>query len=192
MIMSKKTGQNHSAPHNSRATKKAAVLGSEKKSPALKAIAVVGVILAIGILLWLNPFGAGKDDAVATTPAAVIGKETVTHPVSLFTDGKARHFTYQLGDLTVRYFVLKSSDGIIRAAFDACDVCWPANKGYFQQGDVMVCRNCGRKFASVRINEVKGGCNPAPLNRRIQGDQLVIAVQDIMTGRAYFDFSRKG
>ncbi|HEY7527662.1 MAG TPA: Fe-S-containing protein, partial [Candidatus Deferrimicrobiaceae bacterium] len=58
------------------------------------------------------------------------------------------------------YFVLRSSDGTYRAAFDACDVCFRANRGYRQEGDLMVCNQCGQTFPSVKINEVKGGCNP--------------------------------
>ena len=53
----------------------------------------------------------------------------------------------------------------------------------------MVCMNCGRRFASVKINEVKGGCNPAPLKRTVVGDQLVVQVEDILSGSGYFDFS---
>jgi uncharacterized membrane protein len=109
----------------------------------------------------------------------------------MFDDGRARHFQHRANGLTIQYFVLKSSDGIIRAAFDACDVCWPAGKGYFQDGDVMVCRNCGRRFASVRINEVKGGCNPAPLTRTIRGNQLVIKIDDIISGQSYFNFKER-
>ena len=95
------------------------------------------------------------------------------------------------GNQTIRYFILKSSDGIIRAAFDACDVCWPAGKGYYQDGDYMVCRNCGRRFASVLVNEVQGGCNPAPLNRSIQNDKVVIQIKDIQEGRQYFKLDGK-
>jgi uncharacterized membrane protein len=109
----------------------------------------------------------------------------------MFADGKARHFDYPANGLTIRYFVLKSADGVIRAAFDACDVCWPAGKGYYQEGDEMVCRNCGRRFASVLINEVKGGCNPAPLHRTIQGDQLIIKAEDIIQGQTYFNFKER-
>jgi uncharacterized membrane protein len=116
----------------------------------------------------------------------------VTHPTSLFDDGKAHHFDFKTDDVTVRYFILKSADGVIRSAFDACDVCWPAGKGYYQEGRTMVCRNCGRRFDSVRINEVKGGCNPAPLNRSIVNNQLVLKVDDILKGKTYFDYSRKG
>ena len=116
---------------------------------------------------------------------------TVTYPVAMFADGKARHFDFKDGEHTIRYFIIKSADGVLRAAFDACDVCWPAGKGYYQEGEVMVCRNCGRKFVSTKVNEVKGGCNPAPLNRRVEGDLLVIENEDIRSGRGYFDFKGK-
>jgi uncharacterized membrane protein len=57
----------------------------------------------------------------------------------------------------------------------------------------MVCNNCGQRFPSVKINEIKGGCNPAPLNRKVVGDKLVIKVADIIEGGdLYFNFSRTG
>jgi uncharacterized membrane protein len=128
---------------------------------------------------------------VDSKPASASTKE-ITYPVKQFRDGKARHFKYKAADgIRIVYFIVKSSDGVIRAAFDACDVCWPAGKGYVQKGDFMICRNCGRRFASVRVNEVKGGCNPAPLKREVVGDKLVIQVKDILEGKSYFDFSKR-
>ena len=121
--------------------------------------------------------------AATTTP--------ITYPEKLFADGKARHFTYKTDDgVVIRYFIIKSSDGVTRAAFDACDVCWPENKGYTQQGDVMVCKNCGKRFPSTRINEVHGGCNPAPLKRKVEQGTVIIRVADILQGKRYFDFRR--
>jgi uncharacterized membrane protein len=170
------------------AAKKAAVLGAEKKSRLPLLVAVIGaVIIAAGAGFYVNRGGQVQSaTAPAPTPS---GSTAVTFPLSLFEDGKARHFEHKDGKYTIRYFVLKSSDGIIRAAFDACDVCWPAGKGYYQEGDNMVCRNCGRRFASVLVNEVKGGCNPAPLNRSVQDGKLIIQVKDILEGRQYFNFS---
>ena len=77
------------------------------------------------------------------------------------------------------------------AAIDACDVCYKAGKGYYQEGDNMVCRNCGRRFASNRINDVKGGCNPAPLNREVQGANLVITMKDINANKWYMKYRKK-
>jgi uncharacterized membrane protein len=170
--------------------KKAAVLGSGKKSrlPILAAIAGV-VLMAAGAIVYMS-MDSRDQTAIASAPASS-GSTVVSLPVSLFEDGKARHFEHPDGKLTIRYFILKSSDGIIRAAFDACDVCWPAGKGYFQEGDHMVCRNCGRRFASVLVNEVKGGCNPAPLNRNVADGEVIIQVKDILEGKQYFDIPAK-
>ncbi len=175
-----------------RSAKKAAVLNEKKSSKLpLIAVALCAVFIAAGATFYtLGP--SGKDNRFTTTGVeSAPGSEQVEFAVNLFSDGQARHFEYTAGKHTISYFILKSSDGIIRAAFDACDVCWPAGKGYVQQGDQMVCRNCGRKFDSVRINEVKGGCNPAPLKRRIDGDRLVIQKADILEGLQYFNFSKK-
>ncbi|MBW1797764.1 MAG: DUF2318 domain-containing protein, partial [Deltaproteobacteria bacterium] len=68
--------------------------------------------------------------------------------------------------------------------------CYRSGKGYVQEGDFMVCTNCGRKFASTRINEVKGGCNPAPLKRKINGKDLVIEMKDINANSWYCKYKK--
>jgi len=106
-------------------------------------------------------------------------------------DGKAHYFkvTADSGTL-VTFFTIKSGDGVIRAAIDACDVCYRSGKGYIQDGDFMVCTNCGQRFASSRINVVKGGCNPAPLNRRVEGKYLLISMADINQNAWYCEFKK--
>ena len=173
------------------AAKKAAVLGTEKKNRLPLFVALIGVvIIAAAAAVFYVSRGGQVQSATAVVPSAT-GSTSVAFPLSLFEDGKARHFEHKDGKISIRYFILKSSDGIVRAAFDACDVCWPAGKGYYQEGDHMVCRNCGRRFASVLVNEVKGGCNPAPLNRNVQNGKLIIQVKDILDGKQYFNFSGK-
>lgn len=81
---------------------------------------------------------------------------------------------------------MKSSDGVVRAALDACDTCYRERKGYHQQGDVMVCNNCRRTFRSVDINVLQGGCNPAPLERTVVGDHLVLTAASLELGAVYF------
>jgi uncharacterized membrane protein len=126
------------------------------------------------------------------TMASAAWSAEITYPVSTFSDGKARFYEYKAPDgIVIKYFILKSSDGVIRAAFDACDVCWEAGKGYTQKDDFMICKNCGRRFHSNKINEVSGGCNPAPLVRKIQDGKVVIDTQNILTGKRYFDFRGK-
>ncbi len=176
------------------AAKKAAVLGTDKKSRLPLFPMIAGAALIMGAAYYFIPTGSQKTLAAPsqTSSAAPVSQVSqITYPVDLFADGQARFFEYKGSDATIKYFILKSSDGIIRAAFDACDVCWPAGKGYYQDGDHMVCRNCGRRFASVLVNVVEGGCNPAPLTRGIENDSLVIKVNDILNGKQYFDFSKR-
>ncbi|MBU0516660.1 MAG: DUF2318 domain-containing protein [Proteobacteria bacterium] len=136
----------------------------------------------------------GCDSSEPAKPvSAAPGADHVSFATKTFDDHKARHYMHHTPDgILIRYFILQSSDGVIRAAFDACDVCWRSGKGYYQDGDYMVCRNCGRRFASVRVNEVRGGCNPAPLKRTVENGRLIIKVKDIEAGRQYFDFRRGG
>lgn len=184
------------------ADKKAAVLGAEKKKKGFLpyvTLSICALLVIAGLVLF--QFQGNGRSSQNLSQVQKTGQDirdlsqarVVTHPVSLFDEGKAKHFEFQTDNgLTIKYFVLKSSDGVVRAAFDACDVCWPSGKGYYQEGDAMVCRNCGKRFSSVKINEVKGGCNPAPLNRTINGDNLLIQVADILGGKSYFDFSKGG
>ena len=176
-----------------RAEKKAVVLGKEKNSrmPVVVVAALAALIMGYAVFVPAQKGEKGRMRPAAPAEAQA-ATDGVMYDKALFDDGKARYYSHAAPDGTiVKYFVLKSSDGVIRAAFDACDVCWRAGKGYAQQGDLMICRNCGRRFASVLVNEVKGGCNPAPLARTVQGDKVSIRIADILSGKRYFDFSGK-
>ena len=183
--------QNKKVTFEKRQAKKDVVLGAEKKGRLPLIVAIVCSVLIVGGGVYFATYDRSENAPVAASYSPQSVASQVSFPATLFEDGKARHFQHVAGEFKIKYFVLKSSDGIIRAAFDACDVCWPAGKGYYQEGDYMVCRNCGRKFASVLVNEVKGGCNPAPLNRMVENGKVIIEVKDILDGRQYFNFSGK-
>ena len=111
---------------------------------------------------------------------------TIQFTSSDFADGKARFYRFQGQSGPVDFFVVRSTDGVLRAAFDTCDVCYRERKGYRQEGNDMVCNNCGQHFRTDLVNVVKGGCNPAPLHRQLVSDKLLIAVNDIEQGAGYF------
>jgi uncharacterized membrane protein len=197
MAKNKKSKKRQPAANNSndlRTRKKEAVMGGDEKKGGLMPVIVAVVLVAAvvgGYTFYtrqstLAPVASFSPGPSVPANSAAVPPGMITYPVSLFEDGQAKHFEFQDGDRTIRYFVIKSADGVIRAAFDACDVCWPAGKGYYQEGDFMVCRNCGRKFASNLVNEVQGGCNPAPLKRSLDNGMLVIRPDDIRSGAGYF------
>ncbi|MBI3950295.1 MAG: DUF2318 domain-containing protein [Acidobacteria bacterium] len=153
---------------------------SQSSSKSSRIVALV-VILGMGIAILYVIFGGGGSEGPTgeSFQAVAAPGQDVRIPVSDVSDGRAKFYNYTLpSNREISFFVVKSSDGVVRAAFDACDVCFKSHKGYWQEGDDVVCNNCGRHFPSVSVNEVQGGCNPAPLARAVEGDQLVIKASD--------------
>lgn len=143
-------------------------------------VAVFAMIAAGGWFLFGNQPVGGP----AYVSAEQDGK--VRFSAEDFSDGNARFYRFQGQSGPISFFVVKSSDGVVRSAFNTCDVCYKALKGYRQEGHEMVCNNCDQRFPTDKINIVKGGCNPAPLNRQQLGEKIVIAAADIEKGSWYF------
>lgn len=93
----------------------------------------------------------------------------------------ATFYSYDSNGVTVRYFVVKDPQEAVHVAFDACDVCYEAKKGYKQIGTEMQCLNCGRQFAitSIGTENTAGGCWPSYLNMRIEGNNVLIQIADL-------------
>jgi len=189
--MAKKNKKNTANPSSSE-SKKAAVLGTGKKSKGPLILTLVAAAVLAGGAVYFLSGGNGSGPVASSAIASQNSASEFVYNAGDFADGRAKYYAYKTPEgLNIRYFLLKSSDGIIRAAFDSCDTCWAAGKGYRQEGDFMVCNNCGLRFASVKINEVKGGCNPAPLTRSSSGDKIIVKVKDIIEqGSFYFNYKR--
>ena len=153
-------------------------------SPTVLMLAVSVVFAAV--LVYVIASGSRARSRVVITEIATAGVD-VSLPVTTFADGAARFYRYTTAaGREVTFFVMRSADGVVRAAFDACDACFRERRGYNQQADVMVCNNCLRTFRSVDINVLQGGCNPAPLERTIVGDQIVLQAASLERGATYF------
>jgi uncharacterized membrane protein len=148
----------------------------------LAAVALIAVV-AVAAVVVMSRGGSGAEAATATAAAP---SGDVTMPVSQVSDGKAHFYTFDSGGTTVRYFILSDKKGKVRAALDACQVCFQSKKGYHQQGDAMQCNNCGKVFPSAKINVITGGCNPIPLDRSISGGKLTITTDSLTQGAQYF------
>lgn len=184
------SSKHHATQSHGRQQKKAEFQTSPKEpSNNRKYFVLVGIVVVLSAVAGYLILGGGSSEGVPKTNAQTISApgQNVQIPLSEVGDGKAKFYNYTLADnQKVSFFVVKSSDGIIRAAFNACDVCYEHRRGYRQEGDDMVCNNCGQHFPSNRVNEVKGGCNPAPLERTVEGGHLAIKASDLRQGAFYF------
>lgn len=149
-------------------------------------VASIGLIVVLGIaaVYLTNSLSGSQGVSIQTVSAA---GQDVRIPLAELVNGQAKYYRYPLSNgQQVDFFAMKSSDGVYRAAFNSCDVCYQARRGYRQEGDGMVCNKCSQTFPSQYINVVKGGCNPVPLERTVAGDSLVIRTQDLQAGAFYF------
>lgn len=114
-------------------------------------------------------------------------REAVSLSVSVLVDGRTRFYRYvsATGHET-RFFVIKTADGVVRAAFDACERCFRQRRGFRQIGDRLSCNACRRTLSAREVSVLKGGCNPVPLQRTIDGDNVIIRGADLESGSQYF------
>lgn len=141
-------------------------------------VAVIGSLL---VAAGAFAFSFGKYEKVKVSGGVV------SVPLAKLGDGKTHYFRFEDGGKEIDFLVVKASDGSYRAAFNACDVCFHAKKGYEQKGDMLVCQNCNRQFAINRIgpHEV-GGCNPSYLPSQIRGNNLTFATASLKAGTRFF------
>jgi uncharacterized membrane protein len=144
------------------------------------AVIVAAAVAFLGVAILVAARSQGG------TVGTVAGTDFVADE-SLFADNQARFFAYTTrAGQAARFFVMKSADGVVRAAMDACVVCYKQRLGYRQQGDQMVCNKCGQAFASNRINVVTGGCNPIPLERRVANGQVTVTAAALEAAAVHY------
>jgi hypothetical protein len=119
-------------------------------------------------------------------PLIVAEAGTVRLPAARLDDGLAHFYTLMINGRAVEFFVVKDKSGTVRAALNACEVCFPAKLGYHQEGDEMICNNCGRRFPISQVGVVHGGCNPAPLSPTVEGGSIVIQESELADGLRLF------
>jgi uncharacterized membrane protein len=142
-------------------------------------------LLMAGISLTVATAGAVPGSNAFEKVKAVNG--AVRIPLKAVNDGRAHFFRFAAGDREIAFFLVRGTDGAIRSAFDACDVCYREKKGYGQHGKDMICRNCNQRFAIDSIGpHPPGECSPSHLPSRVVGRSVVIMVNDLKAGCRLF------
>jgi len=158
---------------------------------------VFGVILLVGVGLYFVGFGASSQQASSGQPSAGVqdaaastlsaqgqASDVVRIPLSQVSD-KVSFLSEVVGGKTIKFMVVKGSDGKVRTAFDGCEVCG-GSLGYRQDGSDVICNKCGKTFRIDDLGSGNGGrgCFPANLPHIIEGQDVVIKKSDL-SGKAY-------
>jgi uncharacterized membrane protein len=151
-----------------------------KKKIVFMSIIIIGAIL---FLAGCTGTTQNKNNSNTNTNSNSPPQQTETEvriPISDIST-TATFYSYDSNSVTVRYFAVKDKQGTVHVAFDACDVCYEAKKGYKQNGDLMQCLNCGKTFSitSIGTENTAGGCWPSFLPMNIDGNDVVITLADL-------------
>jgi hypothetical protein len=148
-----------------------------------KILYVAGAILAIIALFLTFNGGFGKEEVSAS------GNGDLTIPKSEVS-AKVTFYPYKVGKTQMEVLALKAPDGTIRTAFNTCQVCYDSGRGYYkQEGNVLVCQNCGNRFQASQVEKEKGGCNPVPIfkeDKKDDGTNIVIPQKFLEENKALF------
>lgn len=153
------------------------------KNPILKwaALTVAALLLGVTAVFAFNIPALGKYQKVKVLNGVV------SIPVARLSDGSAHFYKFEDGGKDITFFAIRGSDGSYKTAFDACDSCYQAKKGYEQLGDKMNCKNCNQKFAVNRLGpNATGGCNPGYLPNQQNGNNISVSANDLKAGARYF------
>ena len=91
----------------------------------------------------------------------------------------AAFYPIEVDGTEMEVIAVKDEDGNIRAAFNTCQICYDSGNGYYkQEGDKLVCQNCGNSFTMDQVGETAGGCNPYPIlddDKTVTEDEIEIS-----------------
>ena len=140
---------------------------------------IFSVVVAIVAFIVIYPF---TRDAKANSATLLSADQdgAVRIAIAEIKGNDAKFFEYNTSNKkSVHFFVVRTSDGVYRVATDACKVCFREKKGYHQEGDGMVCNECGH-HSHIAEGAVAGdSCSPEGIPRKIEGRMIVIAAADI-------------
>jgi len=113
--------------------------------------------------------------ANAQAPAKVLlaHDNKISIPLSDLMDTSLHFYIADMNGTQIRFLVVHKSNGDYGTALDACQICGTA--GYRQEGQNVICRNCGAVIYVPSIGE-SGGCNPIPLKSSVEGGAVIVDV----------------
>lgn len=172
-----------------------AINKNAKNNKSIKIVIAVGltVIVFVGILFMVKDKGSDQqvvDNKTGTIEARLSETGDMIIPVADVTEN-ASFYEYDADGMKLEVIAIKAPDGSIRTAFNTCQVCYSSGRGYYvQEGDSLVCQNCGNRFGASDIEVSKGGCNPVPIlaeNKTVDKTSITIPKEYLEKAKVIFE-----
>jgi uncharacterized membrane protein len=144
---------------------------------------------ALTLALTLSGCASGSSPKVITKSSALV------IPISEISS-TAKFYPLVVDGTNMEILAVETPDGKIRTAFNTCEVCYASGKGYYkQEGNVLVCQNCGNRFAMNQVEVQSRGCNPWPIfseNKTVTDESITISYDYLSAAKAIFARWKQG
>ncbi|MFQ5723848.1 MAG: Fe-S-containing protein, partial [Terriglobia bacterium] len=137
----------------------------ERRWMAATAATALVVLVALAAE-HLYAFGQNQPSRALPVRAA---SDTVRIPLASVDDGRLHRFQFLGEGVSVNFLVVRHPEGRLMAGLEACTIC--GAHGYYQQGEMLICRNCAAEISLTHFDS-PGGCNPVPLAAHVEADEL--------------------
>jgi high-affinity iron transporter len=174
ILLQRQTGGMELAPDANPAERRKALHRARRERLWTRSL---GGIALLSMIMITGQFVYSANGEKITPPEQIFSHgQEVRLPISSANDGNLHRFGYQSAGPLVRFIMIKLDSGRIGVALDACQIC--GDKGYFQQGPQIICKNCTAAINPISIGQ-SGGCNPIELKSRVEGNDIVIEAADL-------------
>lgn len=100
---------------------------------------------------------------------------------------------YDSDGVDIQVMVVADKEGAVHVAYNTCQVCNGSPYAYFvQDGDSVICQNCGNRFAVSVIGNESFGCNPIPAVYEEDGTNIKISSAELDKYKDAFTNWKKG
>ena len=130
-------------------------------------------VLCIAVVLSLTAEFVYARAMNAPSPARALMSQNnqVRIPLGDLQDASVHFYTADVNNSVIRFLVIHQTSGNYATALDACQIC--GTVGYKQEGQNVVCRNCGATIYLPSVGE-SGGCNPIPVKSRVEAGEVIV------------------
>jgi high-affinity iron transporter len=130
-------------------------------------------ILCVAVVIsFAGEYVYGRVAAAPSPAQTLIAQDNqVRIPLSELTDSSLHFYTADVNGTVIRFLVIHKQSGDYAVALDACQICGTA--GYRQEGQNVICRNCGASIYIPSIGQ-SGGCNPIGVKSHVEGGEVIV------------------
>jgi high-affinity iron transporter len=138
-----------------------------------RAWSFAAAILCVLVVLSLTAESVYTRAMDAPTKATMLAAENgqVRVPIAALVDSNLHFYTADVDGTVIRFLLIHRLNGDYATALDACQIC--GRQGYRQEGQNVVCRNCGATIYIPTIGQ-SGGCNPVAVKSRVEAGEVVV------------------